>query len=252
MSLLQGLDVTTDISADTDYVGTGGIWESGLYDTKVKMAYLDLAKSNALGVVLILETASGKTLKTTQYVKSGDAKGNKNYYERKGEKHYLPGFNIINNLCLLTVGKNMSELVTENKVVPIYDFTAKKELPQEVEVLIELLGQECIAGVLKKTSNKQAKNASGVYADTNEERSENEVDKIFRASDRLSTVEILAGATTAAYIDVWTKANEGKTRNTFKAIPDKPGAGGSGTSAGAGASATASAPVQNIFAAPSA
>jgi len=246
MSLLQGLNVTTDINAETDYAGTGGIWESGIYNTQVKMAYLHVAKSGALGVVLVLENAAGKQMKTTQYVKSRDEKGNKNYYQRKGEKHYLPGFNIINNLCLLTVGKNLSEMIPETKVVPIYDITAKKEVPQEVEVLAELLGQDCITGVIKKISNKQTKNASGAYVKINEQREEHEVDKIFRASDRLSTVEILAGATTAAYIDVWKKANDGNTRDSYEEV-----AGGEHTTASAGASATASAPVQNIFAAPS-
>jgi hypothetical protein len=88
-----------------------------------------------------------------------------------------------NSLCLLTLGKEISELTTEEKVLNIYSPDAKAEVPTKVQVLMDLLNQEILVGLIKQTVDKTAKDAAGAYQPTGETREENEIDKFFRARD---------------------------------------------------------------------
>jgi hypothetical protein len=213
MSLLANLATDSNIEDEKDSVGGGSrIVESGLYETTIAMAYLQKSKGGALGLFLTLK-AGDKEIKQTLWMTSGDAKGNRNYYEDKnGDKKYLPGFNTANSLCLLSVGKEISAMDPEQKVVSLYSPEAKAEVPTKVDVLTELLGKEVIAGVLKQTVDKTVKNDAGVYVPTGETREENEIDKFFRASDRKTTAEIRAQAD-ASFADTWEKKWTGVTRD---------------------------------------
>ena len=213
MSLLANLATDANIEDEKDSVGGGSrIVESGLYESTVSMAYLQKSKGGALGLFLTLK-AGDKDIKQTLWMTSGDAKGNKNYYEDKnGDKKYLPGFNTANSLCLLTVGKEIAAMEPEQKVVNVYSPEAKADVPTKVDVLTDLLGQEILVGVLKQTVDKTTKNDAGVYVPTGETREENEVDKFFRASDRKTTAEIRAQAD-AAFADTWEKKWTGVTRD---------------------------------------
>jgi hypothetical protein len=238
MNMLANLTTDSSIADEKDSVGGGGVLESGIYNCKIAMAYLSKAASGALGLVLTLKTDAGRDLKQTLWMTSGTAKGCKNYYEKDGEKNYLPGFLHANSLALLTVGKEISQLETETKVVNVYSAEAKAEVPTKVEVLMDLLGQEIIAGVIKQTVDKTKKNEAGAYEPTGETRDENDIDKLFRAKDRMTTAEIRAQADAATFIDTWSNKWTGQTKNKAK--------GAAGT---AGApSAAAKKPTTSLFA----
>lgn len=214
MSLLKKMVVADDIANETDSVGTGSyIWESGLYKAKVDMAYIKEADSGAVAVVLHLTNDKGQTLKSDQWIQSGKAKGLKNYYEVKGEKHYLPGFERVNSLALLALGKPLNELDTDEKTINLYDYTQKKEVPKAVEVITELLDQEIVVGVIKQIVDKSAKQDDGSYVPTGETREENEIDKFFRAEDNLTTAEILAQETVGQFITTWSERWDGQVRD---------------------------------------
>lgn len=245
---LAALKTDDTIHNEKDSVGGGaGTVESGLYNSTVKMAYLGESSGGAMSLTLHLNTDSGEIRHTT-YITSGRAKGQKNYYEKDGEKNYLPGFNVANSLCLLTVGKEISEMVTEDKVIKIYDFTAKEEVPTTVPVLTELLGQPIIAGIIKQTVDKNknvaAEGAAKDYQPTGETRDENEIDKFFKASNGLTTAEIRAGATEPAFRDTWSTINTGVTK--MKAKGAKASAGGRAQTSGA-FGGTADKPEKSIF-----
>lgn len=224
MSLLSNLSSDSSIADEKDILGDSRVLNSGLYKVKVVHAYVTKSDGGAVGLVLNLKTDAGQDLRSTQWMTSGTAKGAKNFYEKDGEKHYLPGFIMANALCLLTVGKEISQLETETKVIPVYNSEAKGEIPTKVEMLTDLLGQEVLAGVIKQTVDKTKKNPiTGVFEATGETREENEIDKLFRARDRMTTAEIRAKAETAAFADTWVAKWEGKDRNKSK------GASASGT-----------------------
>ena len=101
----------------TESVG-GYLWESGVYKATVKMAYLDQAKSGAISVNVVLENSDGKELKEAFYIKSGDAKGNKTYYEKAGKSYPLPGYSTANSLCVAAADSHLSACLdnTEKKI----------------------------------------------------------------------------------------------------------------------------------------
>ena len=232
MSLLANLSTDESIANEKDSIGGSGPMDSGLYPFVVSMAHINKAASGALGLVLTLKTEDGKEIRQTLWMTSGTAKGCKNYYEDKqGAKQYLPGFVHANALALLTVGKEISQLDTETKVINLYSAEAKAEVPTKVEVVMDLLGQEILAGIIKQTVDKTKKNeATGAYEATGETREENEIDKFFRAKDRMTTAEIRAQAEVAVFADSWSQKWTGKVKDRAKGaaagLPGVPKLGG--------------------------
>lgn len=235
MSLLKNLASDASIKTETDSLGGSSPMESGLYKFTVVTAHITTTGSGALGLVLNLKSEAGKDLRQTLWMTSGTAKGGKNYYEKDGEKHYLPGYLHANSLALLTTGKEISELDTETKVINLYSSEAKAEVPTKVEMVMELLGKEILAGVIKQTVDKTKKNDAGVYEATGETRDENDIDKFFRARDRMTTAEIRAQAEVAAFADAWEAKWTGKTKDRSKGAANgtagapKAGAAAAGT-----------------------
>lgn len=243
MSLLSTLSTDATVTEEKDSVGSGGPLDSGLYKCSVALAYVTKAASGALGLVLSLKTEANREIRQTLWMTSGTAKGGKNYYEKDGEKFYLPGFNHANSLSLLTCGKEISELDTETKVVNVYSAEAKSEVPTKVEMLMDLLGKEIIVGVIRQTVDKTKKNDAGVYEATGETRDENEIDKLFRAKDRMTTAEIRAQAESATFIDTWDAKFTGTVKNKAKGA-----SGTAGAPKAAGAPAAAKKPTTSLFA----
>lgn len=212
-TLLAGLATDDSLQNDTDTLGGGGPLDSGAYTSTVTLAYLQKSQGGALGLHLHFKTDQGQEFRNTLYVTSGDTKGNKNFYERNGEKFGLPGFVQANSLCLLTVAKELAAMDTEEKVVKLYSFDAGAEVPTKVDCLTELHGQEVIVGLQKQIVDKRAKQNDGSYGPTGETREENEIDKFFRARDGMTTGEIKAQASEASFIETWKEKWTGKTRN---------------------------------------
>ena len=231
MSLLNNLKTDNTIAEEKDSVGSGGTLESGLHNVVISMAYLTKSAGGAVGLVLNMKTDGGRDIRQTLWMTSGTAKGGANFYtDKNGEKHYLPGFNHANSLALLATGKEISDVDTEMKVVNVYSPEAKAEVPTKVEVLMELLGKEIIVGLIKQTVDKTAKNDAGVYEPTGETREENEIDKFFRAKDKMTTAEIRAQSEVATFIETWDQKWTGKVRDKSKGsagtagVPKMPGA----------------------------
>lgn len=225
MSLLKNLASDSTIANEKDSVGMSRVLDSGLFDFKVTLAYVNKAASGALGLVLGLKASTGQELRQTLWMSSGTAKGGKNYYEKDGEKFYLPGYLLANSLCLLTVGKEIAELDTEQKVIGVYNADAKAEVPTKVDMVMDLIGKDICAGVIKQVVDKSKKDASGAYQPTGETREENELDKFFRARDRMTTAEIRAEATTAAFAETWAAKWTGQVRNKATAAKNNGTAG---------------------------
>ena len=241
MSLLSGLTTSNDIAAEKDSVGGGFVLDSNVYNFTIKLAFLQKAASDALSLVVHLTTEDGKDVRQQFWMTSGKEKGCKNYYvDKNGDKQYLPGFNMANSLCLLTVGKEISQMETETKVVNVYSKEASAEVPTNVEMLTELLGKQVLGGLIKQVVDKTAKDAAGNYQPTGETREENELDKLFRERDGKTTAEILAQAPEAVFIETWKKKWVGQVKDKSTKT-----AGTAGAPKAAGAAATGTAKPQN-------
>lgn len=245
MSLFSSLQTDSNIENETDNLGGNGVLDTGIYAAKVSLAYAIKSQGGALGVVLHLMTDAKREIRETLWVTSGDSKGNKNYYETQdGERRYLPGFNTFQSLCLLTVGKEASGVGTEDKVINVYSPEAKKEVPTKMPVLTELHDKEIYVGLFKQTVDKRTKGADGQYHPTGETRETNEISKLFRASDKLTTAEIRGQVKEAQFYKDWLTKWEGVTLD--KTSKDK----NSGT-AGAPPAAQTQKPTTSLFSAAS-
>lgn len=212
-------DASMEDSTPTSTGSNYGPWESGLYTAVIDMAYVDKSAGGAMNVNFTFKTSEGKELKQTIYVSSGDAKGNLNYYvDKEGNQRYLPGYNTVNSICLLTVGKELTDMDAEEKTLAIWDYAQKKEVPQTKAVIMELLGQEVNLGVIQILEPKMAKNSStGKYEPVEgETRTVNEIDRVFRTSDNMCVSEIRAEETEASEYQRWSDRNTGKTRDKTK------------------------------------
>jgi len=215
MSILSTLTTDKAIKEDSDFLGGFQALESDLYNLTIKHAYITAAPSEALALNVVFTSEDSRELRQQFWMRSGKAKGCKNFYlNKKGEKHYLPGFNQANALCLLTVAKEISTLDTEQKVIPLYNRDEQKEVPTKVDMLTDLLGKQITAGVIKQLVDKNEKDPnSGEYVPTGETRTENEVDKFFRFRDGLTVTEIRGKMATPEFKNKWLDKWQGEIKD---------------------------------------
>lgn len=245
MSFLKDLITDESIASEKDSLGGGGVLDSGAYEATIKLAYGTVSGGGAKGLVVHFETKDGRNFRNTFWMTSGNAKGCKNYYEDKnGQKQYLPGYLQATALSLLTVGKELADLDFEEKVANVYSPEAKAEVPTKVPMAVELLGKEIVVGLIKQIVDKTAKGDDGQYHPTGETREENDVDKLFRASDLKTTAEIRAKAETAEFHGSWVAKWAGKVRD--KSTKGGAGAAGAPKAAGAAAAGTKK-PTNSLF-----
>lgn len=236
---LKFLATNETVKETGDSLGATGLLDSDVYLATVTLAYLDKSEGGAHSLVVRLKTDSGKEIRQTFWMTN---KTGQPFYEKDGEKTFLPGYIMANHLCMLTVEKEISDMDTEDKTIPLYNPKTKSEVPTKVPMLTDLIGQQIYAAIMKQTVDKTAKNTAGKYEPTGETREENEVDKFFRVSDQMTVAELRAGASEAIFMGQWKDKWAGKVRNKAK-----------GAKAGAtpglptGASAGAAAPKKSLF-----
>lgn len=139
MSMLSGLKSSENIEDEKDSIGSSFLVESGLHNMIIDMAYLEKSSGGALAVNLHFK-GENSFVRQVIYVTSGDAKGNKStYQDKEGKVKYLPGYNQVNALTLLTLGKDISSLDHEEKIIKRWDQQLKKEVPQKTNVIIDLI-----------------------------------------------------------------------------------------------------------------
>jgi hypothetical protein len=109
---------------------------------------------------------------------------------------------------------------------------------------MDLMNQEVIVGLFKQVVDKTKKNeTTGAYEPTGETREENEIDKFFHASDRMTTAEIKAAANEAVFANTWESKWTGKTREKSKGASANAGVSG----APKAASKPANKPTASLF-----
>jgi hypothetical protein len=228
MSKLAKLGQDNEVETEKDSLGFTGVLPSDLYNAVINAAFITETSSGAMAFNVHFTTEQGQPYREIFYITSSDAKGNKEYYVNKktGVKHYLPGYNQANSLCLLTTGFEIADMETEEKVIDLYDFEEQAEVPTEVDMVTALNDKFVILGIVEIHKNKSVKNDNGDYVDTNEIRKFNEIDKIFGGD---SDEEDFYGKTTyeirneldGSFKDKWLKKWEGKVKNQYKEIVGK-------------------------------
>ena len=229
---------TANLEEQKDSLGGSGLFDTDIYAAKVKVAYVGYAKSGAMNINLVLDI-DGREYRETIYItnRNGD-----NFWTRDGKKYPLPGFTTINDLCVLTNEKQLSEMDTESRVFKIWDFEQKAEVNKEVPCIVDLLGKEVNVGIVRKVENKTALGSSGKYEPTNEKRELNEINKFYyHDRDNMLTVFEAMHQKDAEFAKKWLEKNKGKVQDKFKEV-----AGGSRVG-GAAPATDAPKPKKSLF-----
>ena len=188
--MLNNLTMDSQIEGEKDQLATGGILETAIHRGNIKLAYLEKSSGGALSFNIHVDVGGGHIYREALWITSGDAKGNKNYYETQdGTRKYLPGFMIANSIVQHALGTTIDKLEPEEKTIKLYDYDAKKELPTTRPVIVELTNKPIALGILKIRKNKQVKNDNGNYVDSAEEQFINEINKVFDAETLATTTE---------------------------------------------------------------
>lgn len=221
MAKLFGNQTTEGLEENQDRLG-GGYQpnETDIYDATIKVAYAGKSAAGAQSVTVIADIGD-REYRETFYVTDREGK---NYYEAKdkdgnktGNKRALPGFTVVEDICLVTTGEPLSEQDAEEKQVKIYNPETKQEEPTGVMVLTGLTNQKVKLGIIKATENKSEKNQqTGNYDLIADTREVNFVDKVFHAEQKMTVVEAKNGATEASFHDAWLEKNKGVIQDRRK------------------------------------
>ena len=230
--MFEDLTMDDNIQGEVDRLGGNAPLETNLYLGKIKSAYGEVSEGGARGVNLTVDI-DGREYRETLWVISGKAKGCKNYYENKdGERNYLPGYLTAGSSCKLVAAKELNQMDIEEKVVNVYNFELKKDVPTAVNMLVDLLDQEVALAIRKVRDNKNVK-VDGQYVPTNEAREFNEIVKVFQADTGLTSAELDAQETEGAFVHQWKEKFAGVTLDKFKEVKGAPQAGSPGGKTGA-------------------
>lgn len=240
MGKLFGNLSTEGLEEAKDIVGGYQPLPSDVYEAVIKMAYVTQSASSEASAVNLVFTANGSEHRQQIYVTN---RTGENFYvdKKTGKKNPLPGFTNINDLCLLTTEQGLAEQETEEKMVKQYDPDTQKELPKPTPVLTALTGKTVKMGIIRQIRNKQKLGDDGQYHDTEEFRTENEINKFFHPETNRTVNEYLHEVTTPEFHDEWIKVNRGKDRDRTK---KSAGLGRSGTGKPSAAGQT---PKQKLF-----
>lgn len=230
-----------------DRLGGYAPFETDAYDATIKLAYAGKSDGGANSLSIVAETADGREYRETLWVTN---KKGENWFLNKqdqSKKVPLPGFTVAEHIALCTVEKPLSQLLFEEKVVNLYDYDQKKDVPTNVQVATELLGKIVTLGIVQSTENKNVKSGND-YVPTAETRQVNSIDKVFHTPTKLTMVEVENNISVAAFYPSWVERNKGITRDR-RTIKD----GGAGTSGRpnsgppAGGAAASGAPRKSLF-----
>lgn len=219
MSIFAKLKRSDAVEQVQDTLGGFSRLESDIYDLIITMAYAVEAKSGSIGVAFQFGGPNKLEYRENIYVTSGTEKGGTHTYTNsRGETHYLPNFITVNDIAMVTTGKELFELKTEQKDIPAWDPEEKKETIQKKDVFVELLGQPVSLGILKALEDKYQEETSSVE--------NNMIDKVFKTGEMVTVVEGEAGLEEGVFYQRWLGKNKGVTQDRRKQSKDSTGNAG--------------------------
>lgn len=234
------LSPEVELEDDKDVLGGGGPLKTDIYGLTCEYMYLEQTKSGAvMAVGSFKEDDSGRSIRFSECVmskKSGTLKAT--YTDKKTKKERpLPGYTKVLHLAkVIGLGvADLSGLACEAKVLKLFDFKERKEVPQEKNVLTDFLGAKLKAGIYLVRESKMEESEPGKWDQpTGEEFSKNDIVKWFN-EDGLTIEEMEKGVGDVPFADQWREAHAGKERdNRVKDAAPKSGAPQLGGNAPAG------------------
>lgn len=218
MSLFANL--TSDGLEDTkDSLGGFSFRDSDIYKFIIKAAYVSQSKSGATAINFIFEDGAGEYRESFWIT---NKEGSNSFKDRSGKSVGLPGYTMVNDICLLVTGHPLaSQTEVEEKVINLYDSEQKKELPTKVNMIMSLIGKKIDLAITKQEVNKQVKDSSGNYVNEFNEagpvtREQNAAVKAFHDETQKTVNEFKEEAPEAVFASKWLEKNKGKVINRVK------------------------------------
>ena len=242
MSKLFGNMTKEGTETTEDRLGGGfKVFDTDAYAAVIKLAYAGESSGGAKSMNYEFELEDGSTYKETIWTTN---KQGGNSYEKDGKKYLLPGYITADEIALLTVELELSDLDFEEKVINLYDFDARKEVPTKVMMATELLGKKVVLGIQKVLEFKNKKEGD-VYVATSDTRETNNIQKVFHHELLVTVPEARAGKKEAGFYTAWVEKNKGQTYDKTKGGAPKSASGAPGSGAPAGGAGAA--PRKSLF-----
>lgn len=197
-----------------------------IYDASVKLAYAGESTNGAKNVTLVLDV-NGREVKETIYVTN--RKGEPFYVDKTTKKNMpLPGFSLIDDLCLFTTEAPLSATNMEEKTVKVYDPEQKKEVNKPVPVLVDLLTKPVKVAIQREIVDKTKQGDDGQYHPTGETRTQNAIVKFMHPETGRTVNEYKHEIEDPIYMTEWKERWAGKDRNRASKTSNTAGSSGSG------------------------
>lgn len=235
---------------ERDSLGAFALLPTAAYEVTISQFFQGQSEKGAKFIVIEGTDPAGKKIKFQEYV--SNQKGEV-FYERDGEKSYLPGYNKMNGIAMLAARKELPKLQWEQKQVKLYSPAAKAEVLTMVPVAVDMIGKKIILGIFEQTVNQTQKNdTTGKYEPIHGGdnvplvKDENAIDKAFDFETKKTLPEFRAKSETAAFYAEWTKEFSGQKQKRVKTkgLVLKKGENGGSTNA---AGTTTQVPADNLF-----
>jgi hypothetical protein len=218
MALKESEGVVAVVEKDT-LGSTKFTLDSGVYEFTVKSMYPVKNKGGSSNMQLVLETPDKRLFSPSIYFM--DAKGNMTtvatYGEEKGKTVDNIGKRLLDNICQMAVGKSLVQVSnSEEKKTVIKQFTKDEKI--QVDMYMDMIGAKVTLGILETRKNKQVDpGTGGKWIDTNEERIENTIHKVF-SSDGFTKEELAKKVSTPIFITGWKEKYQGQLQDKFKPV----------------------------------
>jgi hypothetical protein len=183
------------------------VWESGVYQAKLKYVADDVTK-NGKQVVNVSIEINGLE-KVFPFYPINSKTGDQFYYDKDNNKKVMPGFQMLNSLFYIVTGKKLDEtdFKQEKKAIKVYNFAEKKDEIKELMVYTDLSDQP-ISVAVKQIQKHKTVEQDGKYVPTTETFMTNEIDKFLSAKG--FTARELHDGSDAEYALKFKEKNTGK------------------------------------------
>jgi hypothetical protein len=200
---------TDDLEKAEDRVGGYAPLTADAYKAKITLAFAGESSGGARNLTIHADL-NGREYRETIYVTS--KKGDNFWLNDNNKKVPLPGYTTVNNICLVTTDKPLDEQDSEEKIVKLYDYEERKEMPKSVHVLTELIGKELHLGILNTLENKRVQSGDK-WVDGPDEQNVNNIDAVFHDPTLMTVNEATSENPQAMFYQSWVDRNRGKVRD---------------------------------------
>ena len=198
-----------DVEDNEERIGGWAADESDVYVKAITQAFLTQSPKGAYAINLSTKDKEGNERDYQFYFTN---RAGATYYTKSGKKHQLPGYALLNSICMTISGQTAQQVLSKPKkaVIDLMDWESRKEVPTEVKTYPQICKKPVKLAIVKVIDNAYKKGKI-----TNEPREKNEIKMAFDAKTNLTITEVAKGLKEPKLHEGWLKQWKGKPDNQF-------------------------------------